>query len=199
MSGKLFIVSAPSGAGKTTLVDSVLKKISSEFSIGKVVTYTSRAPRTGEVSGQDYHFVSSLEFEQHIKESFFLEWSGEYGNYYGTPRYIVDELDQGFSRILIIDMLGTQNLISISNDKTPFLTNCVVPIWIHTSDIKQLKERLIARGENTLEQIKRRLDLARQELKKEKSSSLYKYRVLNDDFSKAIIKFQTILIAELSR
>ncbi len=199
MSGKLFIVSAPSGAGKTTLVRAVLDDFYSQFSINRVITYTSRPPRYGERSGEDYHFISSSEFEKKKNSHFFLEWSGRYDHYYGTPRYIIDGLANGNSCVLVIDRSGAQQIISIANDPSPILRNCVVPIWIYTSDILELERRLVCRGKNTEKQICRRIALAKAELKQEQQNPIYKHYILNDDFHKAKKRLMEVFVIELQK
>src|SRR5581483_10666268 len=109
--GVLFIVSAPSGAGKTTLVNAALGSLKSSHAIERVITYTSRMPREGEIPGVDYHFISELEFQSRIKDGFFLEWSGAYGTYYGTPRGLLEDLEKGHHRILIPDRNGAQKIL----------------------------------------------------------------------------------------
>src|SRR5581483_9450453 len=97
MAGKLFIVSACSGAGKTTLVTEVLNRFKNSFEISRCVTYTSKVPRGNEVDGKDYCFLSVQEFEDYINKGFFLEWSHHYGNYYGTSLNLLQDLEKGKS------------------------------------------------------------------------------------------------------
>ena len=106
MSGKLFIVSAPSGAGKTSLVDEILTRLRPKCPIDRCVTYTSREIRPGEQEGVDFCYVSPQEFEKRVQEGFFLEWSKEYEHYYGSPRQVENELRNGNSRILVIDRIN---------------------------------------------------------------------------------------------
>lgn len=200
MSGKLFIISSPSGAGKTSLVAQVIGKLKNQYSIDRVVTYTSRAIRSNEIAGDHYHFVSPQEFKEKLKDGFFLEWSGRYDNYYGTPREIIDELDQGTSKILIIDRLGAERVIAIANNSSSsILTNKVISIWIKPPSLKELERRLFGRGQDTKEQIKKRLNLAMQEIEKEKLFPLYQYSILNDDFSKAEKALQNLICSKLRR
>lgn len=199
MLGKLFIISAPSGAGKTTLVNKVLPLLRGKHSIDRVVTYTSRPVRYGEKNGQDYHFVSSVDFEQKIRNGFFLEWTGEYGHYYGTPMQMVRSIELGLSQILVITRAGASRVLEIAHDPSPTLSNCVVPIWICTSTIDELRMRLLRRGENTQEQIERRIKLAQSELEQESEYSLYKYSILNDHFLTALKELETIMLAELQK
>lgn len=198
MSGKLFIVSACSGAGKTTLVCDVLSRLSNTYSIARVVTYTSRSVRVGEVAGEHYHYVTPQDFRGLVAQGFFLEWSGEYDHYYGTPRHIMDEVQAGASRILIIDRVGAQSVLRVTQDPAFPCQSLVVPIWIEAPSIEELRRRLMARGENTEEQVKRRLEIAHKEIEQESKNSLYKYRILNDNFTKASQELEMLLIQELA-
>jgi hypothetical protein len=92
-SGKLFILSAPSGGGKTTLANKLVEELGFEYNLSRVITYTSRLPRSTEMPGVDYNFLSKEAFEEKVKEQFFLEWSGVYGNYCGTPSTIIEEVN----------------------------------------------------------------------------------------------------------
>jgi len=197
VAGKLFVISSPSGAGKTTLVNEVLERLSGQFSIDRVITYTSRKTRSNEIQGSHYHFISSQEFEKKLQEDFFLEWSGRYGNYYGTPRHILAELDQGVSKILIIDRLGAERVIEIAQDPSPILTEKVTSIWIDVPNLQELERRLVGRGQESQLQIKRRLELAKQEIEKEKSFPLYDYKILNDNFSTATKALENLICSEL--
>jgi len=191
MSGKLFVVSAPSGTGKTTLVHAVLNQVRPQHPIERVVTYTSREVRTGEQAGEDYHFIVPREFESKIKNGFFLEWSDQYGHYYGSPRSVIDELGVGHSRILIIDRPGARRVMD--------QLQSAIPIWIYPSDLVQLEQRLVGRGNNTAEQIKQRLKLAQKELAQEDAYPLYRHYILNDDFAKAVSDFVTLVLDELEK
>ncbi len=100
MAGTLFVVSACSGAGKTTLVTRAIKELSISYPISRVITYTTKAPRMTEQNGIDYHFLSVEEFEIRAKNGFFLEWSNQYGNYYGSPHSIINDLPKAISVII---------------------------------------------------------------------------------------------------
>lgn len=189
MNGKLFIVSAPSGAGKTTLVESVLGRLKTKHIIDRLVTYTSRESRPGEVDGKDFCFVTEIEFEKRLKEGFFIEWSMDYGCYYGSPKHVENDLQIGQSRILVIDRRGAKQVIQQLPD--------VVTIWIYTSSVDVLRGRLLARGANTLEQIESRLELARAELEQEFENKFYKYHILNENFSETVENLEEIFLKEL--
>lgn len=199
MAGKLFIISASSGAGKTTLVQDVLPRLVQRYPVERVVTYTSRAMRTGEVAGQHYHFVTPQDFQAKLEAGFFLEWSGEYDHYYGTPRHIIDDIQRGESRILIINRSGASNVLHVTNDLSVMGGDWVVPIWIDVPGLDELRRRLLARGENTQEQVARRLEIARREIEQESEKSFYKHRILNDNFTKASQNLEILLIQELAK
>ncbi len=93
--GVLFIVSGPSGVGKTTVVTEFLRQQGADYNVSRLVTYTTKSPRSTEVHGSDYHFITQAEFERKIADDFFLEWSGEYGALYGTPLCVIDDLALG--------------------------------------------------------------------------------------------------------
>ncbi len=184
--GKLFVVSAPSGAGKTTLVNEVVRRLGDSCSLERAVTYTTKPARPGEDrQGVDYHFITNQEFESKIAQNFFLEWSGAYGHYYGSPRYVLDEVAQGLSRILILDRVGAQQV------KERYAQ--AVLIWIYTKDIEVLRARLLGRGTDSADQIVRRLALACEEIQQEQQAPLYEHYVLNDSIGSAIVDFEMVL------
>ncbi len=191
MSGKLFIVSAPSGAGKTILVDEVLGRLKPNYSIDRLVTYTSRDKRDGEEDGKDFNFVSSLEFEMKIKSDFFIEWSNEYGHYYGSPAHVTEGLDNGDSRILVIDRKGAKQVLEQLKES--------ILVWIYTKNLDVLRQRLLTRGLNTKEQIENRLKLAKIEVEQEAKNPFYKHHILNDIFAKAAKNLELIFLNELAK
>jgi len=189
MSGKLFIISAPSGAGKTSLVDNLLPKLQKDYSIDRLVTYTSRNMRPGEAEGVDFNYISGKEFEKKIKEGFFVEWSKAYDNYYGSPSSVIQDIGSGKSKILVIDQVGAKKILGQMSD--------AVPIWIYTPTIDILRQRLLSRGHNSLDEIERRIKRATFELKEEAKNRFYKYHILNDIFDDAAKNLELILVKEL--
>ena len=188
-SGKLFIVSAPSGVGKTPLVNAFLQRVSSLYPIKRIVTYTTKPRRVGEDrDGIDYHFLSPENFEQKIEKGFFLEWSDVYGHYYGSPLYTLDEIFQGDSRILVIDRNGAQQVIKKTAD--------AVLLWIYVKNMQEIEKRLLLRGTETEEQVKERLCIAKRELDSEINNPFYNYHVLNDQFNEAVLEIERIFFAE---
>lgn len=187
--GKLFIVSACSGAGKSTIVDAVIEETKNEYAIERVITYTTKEPRPGEVNGQHYHFISSAVFREKIAQNFFLEWSDAYGHMYGSPRFIVNQMEQGKSYILVADRDGARQISSQIKG--------VVLIWIYTQNFEILEYRLRARKTEKEKHILARLALARQEIIDEEEKRLYHHHVLNDDLEKAVQEVKTKILLQL--
>ena len=171
--GKLFVVSAPSGAGKTTLVTEALKTLQKDFSIEKVVTCTSREPRETERNKIDYSFFSKKEFENKINAKFFLEYTEYAGNYYGSPSSIFDDMKHGKSFILIIDLVGAKRIKQIAPNSAF--------IWITPPSLEILEKRLRNRKTDNDITITKRLEAAQKEMAEEASLSLFDYHIINDD------------------
>lgn len=187
--GTLFIISAPSGAGKTTLVNAVLEKIAGTYSLNRLVTYTTKLPRAGEKNGIDYHFLTEQEFKRFIERNLFLEWSCSYGSYYGTPRSLIDDLSSGQSYFAIVDRSGAQVLSSFIERS--------VRIWIHTKNMAILETRLKTRGTESPDVIAKRLAIAQTEIDQENKNRFYDHHILNDIFEIAINELKAIIIGTL--
>lgn len=152
--GVLFIVSAPSGAGKTTLVRGLLER---EPQIGLSISHTTRAPRPGEVDGVAYHFVSVERFEAMREAGDFLEWAHVHGNFYGTSRRWLDErLNAGHDVLLEIDWQGAQQVRAQFPE--------AVSLFVLPPSFEALAQRLTGRGSDAPEVIERRLAAAREEI-----------------------------------
>jgi len=191
MPGRLFIISAPSGAGKTTLVERLIDCIRCHYPIKRIITYTSKTARSNEQNGQDYHFLSADEFRHKIENGFFMEWSDAYGCYYGSPRSILDEVEQGGFYILVIDRIGAERVAQLCDN--------AVLIWLYTKGLEVLRERLEQRNTEKQGEIEHRLDCARREIEQELRCPIYHYHVLNDDFNRALRKLEKIICHELTR
>lgn len=189
MAGKLFIISAPSGAGKTTLVNALIDRYGFHYNIERVITYTSKKPRVSDRHGVDYHFVRPEEFELKIAQGFFMEWSGAYEAYYGSPRHVLDHVALGRSFLLIIDRAGAQQILKTYP--------AAVPVWIYTRSINDLYHRLVLRNTEEPDHIERRFMRAKDEVLAEITTPMYKYHVLNQDFDSAVTKVFTIIKREL--
>ena len=179
------IVSSPSGAGKTTIVDAVLKR---DTSVSRVITATTRAPRTGEKNGVDYHFWTIKQFEQAIKKGQMLEWAQVHTHYYGIPKKSVDDLmNKGICPILVIDVQGARTVkAQYPNAATVF----IVP-----PSLKELKNRILRRNDNT-QDIEIRLETAKKEMQE---LDRYDYALLNDELAEAVDKMAGIVAAEQCR
>ena len=170
--GSIFIISAASGTGKTTLVSRV---ITNHPEIRVSVSHTTRAPRGGEIAGQHYHFIDPNKFEQLIDEGAFLEYAMVYGNYYGTSIEGVKMLQEnGFDVILEIDVQGAEQVRRCLPE--------AVSIFILPPSFQILAERLRGRGTDEPEIIEKRLNKARSEIEQ---SLLFDYVVINDDLVQA--------------
>ena len=184
--GKTFIVSGPSGVGKSTVLRALFQgRDDLYFS----VSATTRAPREGEVDGKDYHFISADRFRSMIEEDAFLEYAEYVSNFYGTPKKFVDEaMDAGKDVILDIEIQGAAQV----NAKRPE----TVRIFIAPPSWEELERRLTARGTDTPEKIQKRLLRAKVELD---SASGYDYFVINDTVENAVREINAIMLAEHCR
>jgi guanylate kinase len=184
--GTIYIVVAPSGAGKTSLVAALLE---AESSVGLSVSYTTRAPREGEVDGLHYHFVNRAEFETMIANGDFLEYAEVYGNYYGTSSaWIRSRLAEGRDILLEIDWQGAQQVRRVFPD--------AVGIFIAPPSIEELERRLRGRASDTEEVIARRLASARSEIDMVPE---FEYLVVNDNFDRARLDLISIVRAQRLR
>jgi guanylate kinase len=183
MSGALFIVSSPSGGGKTTLVKALLE---AEPELRLSVSYTTRPPRPGEISGREYHFVALREFQRMLEAGEFLESAEIYGNRYGTSqKWIERELADGRDVLLEIDWQGAQQVRRLMRQ--------VVSIFILPPSPDVLAARLKGRGQDSAEVVQRRLAAARDEIS---HVSEYDYVIINDDFTRAALDLRSIFRAE---
>ena len=159
--GSLTVISGPAGSGKTTLCD----RLMSEFpEVVRVVTTTSRAPRTGEIDGVHYHFLSEKEFQERIVAGAFYEWAKVHGRYYGSERrYILEGLAAGRDLLLNIDVQGAESYRQAAAGD-PFLAARLITVFVEFSDLDEMRQRLISRGSDGDREIQRRMDTARREL-----------------------------------
>ena len=176
------IISSPSGGGKTTVVNRLLRR---HKNMSRVVTATTRAPRTGEKDGRDYHFWTEKQFLTAVKKGQMLEWARVHAHYYGIPKSSVDGLiKKGIYPVLVIDVQGAKTVAK----KYPH----AVKIFIVPPSLQVLKQRIAARQDNT-QDVALRLKTAKQELKE---MPFYDYAVLNDKLANAVADTQSIVRAE---
>jgi guanylate kinase len=177
--GNLFIISAPSGAGKTTLAKAVLQQFGDML---YSISYTTRKPRAEEQDGVDYHFVSKQDFKKGIKKSRWAEWAEVYGNYYGTSaEFIEKSLSSGCDILLDIDVQGTLQILK-------YYPDCVT-IFILPPSMTALRKRLEMRGSDSKAVIERRLVNARTEMAQKK---MYRHIIVNEKLSEAIEELSAI-------
>jgi len=183
MSGILFIVSSPSGGGKTSLVKALLE---AEPEVRLSISHTTRPARPGEVNGRDYHFVAAAEFQRRLEAGEFLESAVIYGNQYGTSQnWIERERAGGRDVLLEIDWQGAQQVRRLMKD--------VVSLFILPPSMEVLASRLKGRGQDNADVVARRLDAAREEMS---HASEYDYVIINEDFSRAVLDLRSIVRAE---
>lgn len=186
LKGNVFIISAPSGAGKTTLCKEIVRIMPNlRFS----VSYTTRKPRSGEVDGRDYIFVDGDTFKGMIDRGEFVEWAEVHGNYYGTSRKdLNDIIKSGQHVILDIDVQGSQQIREQFDGG--------VYIFVLPPSLDALRKRLEERGQNPPEEIDRRVKRAIEEIREYKR---YDYVIVNNIFEEALDALRSIIIAEDKR
>lgn len=171
--GNLFIVAAPSGAGKTSLVRELLAR---DAKVRLSISYTTRAPRPGEVDGHDYHFVSKEEFTAMLEAGEFLESAEVYGNYYGTSEHWIREaILAGDDILLEIDWQGAAQVRRLFND--------AIGVFVVPPSLEILQQRLTGRGQDSPEVIARRMAAAREDIS---HAGEFDYVIINDDFAEAV-------------
>jgi guanylate kinase len=184
--GKLFVITAPSGAGKTSLIEAVMRE---DPSLKISVSYTTRKPRPGEKHGSDYHFVDKPTFQAMKERGEFLESAEVHGNYYGTAKQVIlNAVKGGDDLILEIDWQGAQQV-------RRFYPDCV-GIFILPPSVEELERRMRSRGQDAEEVIRQRVQNAREELS---HAGEFKYAIINKDFEIAKSELAHIIKAERAK
>ncbi len=184
--GTLFVVSSPSGGGKGTIIEHVLEKVEN---LSYSVSYTTRAPRSKEIAGREYFFVSRDTFEEMIAAGEFLEWACVHGNFYGTAKsQVLEQTAAGSDIILEVDVQGAALVRQLLMDS--------VSVFILPPSYEVLKQRLIARGTDSPEELAVRLRRAPEELR---DYSNFDYVIINDEVEKAARQLASIIYAERAR
>jgi guanylate kinase len=184
--GSIFIVSAPSGAGKTTMCKQIIRIVDN---VKPSVSFTTRPPRAGEVPDKDYCFVSEAEFRAMADRGDFVEWARVHGNFYGTSRLKLEELiNARYDVLLDIDTQGARQIRESFNNG--------VYIFILPPSMTELKRRLEGRMSNSVEDMNRRMERAVDEIKE---YYMYDYVIVNDILENSLKKLEAIIIAERLR
>jgi guanylate kinase len=185
--GILFVISAPSGAGKTTLIEALRQTPNLFYS----VSCTTRAARAGEIEGDDYQFLSITDFEERLQTGDFLEHARVHGDYYGTLREpVLTNLKNGVDVLIDID---TQGATTIRNWKDPVIRQALADVFIMPPDLEELRRRLLKRGTETTSQIDSRLATARREMELWHD---YRYTIISGTVEEDLEKFRCIMRAE---
>jgi guanylate kinase len=184
--GLLFIVSAPSGTGKTTLIERLVHVIPS---LCMSRSYTSRSARAGERDGVDYNFISRDRFEEMVRQAAFLEWANVFGNYYGTCAVDTERcLANSQDLVLVIDVQGARQVRSSGIES--------IGVFVLPPSAAVLEQRLRGRSQDSEEEIRRRLEVASREVSEFGS---YEYVVVNDELDGAVERLRAIVLAERAR
>jgi guanylate kinase len=184
--GLLLVVSAPSGAGKTSLCRAITDSLEN---LTHSISYATRKPRPGEIDGRDYHFVSPERFQDMIRDGDFAEWAEVHSNLYGTSRRVLDDMvGKGIDVILDIDTQGAKQIKQKYKD--------AIYVFIMPPSFDVLEERLRNRNSDKEDEIKKRMRRAHEEIK---DYTMYDYLVVNHDFDRALTELRSIVTAERCR
>lgn len=181
MPNKAIVISAPSGAGKTTLIRALL---TDHPELEHVVTHTTREIRPGEVSGKDYHFIDSSTFKKYVAQNYFIEWAQVHGEYYGTSNIAIQAiLNSGKQPILNIDWQGAKRARELYGKN-------MISIFILPPSLQELECRLKTRGDS-LENIQKRLAIAETEISHAKD---FDHVIINDDFNHTLLELKALCL-----
>lgn len=182
MQGNLFVVSSPSGAGKSSLISALLQR-HNDMKVS--VSHTTRAPRPGEEDAVHYHFTNVDAFKSLIADNGFYEWAEVFGNYYGTSKQAIqDQLDQGIDVFLDIDWQGAQQMRKIVPN--------IITLFILPPSREELESRLNKRGQDSAEVIEKRMAQAQSEMS---HYNEYDFLLINDNFEETLNNFEQIVLA----
>ncbi len=182
-------MSAPSGAGKSSLIDSILKRFNLDDSLRLSVSHTTRQPRPGEVDHVSYHFVTNEEFEALIARGAFYEYAHVFDHYYGTSKEIVEQwLNEGKDVLLDIDWQGARQIRAQTPDAKG--------IFIVPPSLEELNRRLVSRATDAPEVIEKRMNKAVSEIS---HYDEYDYVIINDDFEESVLNMRAIILANRAK
>lgn len=181
----LFVLSAPSGTGKTTVAEKLLEVCPR---LRRIVTVTTRPKREGEIEGKDYIFMNQEDFKEKIKEGYFLEYAEVYGNYYGTPRdQVIKNEKEGFDSLLVIDIQGAKSVKASYKD-------CTL-IFLMPPSLEELRRRLLSRGYGK-ENLEKRMEKAEEEIA---CAKFFDYIVVNEFIDKTVEALHNIIVSQRYR
>ncbi len=182
--GILAVLSAPSGCGKTSIIERLLKRHPDWV---RSISATTRKPRIDEKDAQDYFFYSKRDFEQKVRDGKMLEHAAIYGNLYGTPRkFVEDQVAGGKTVIMTIDVQGTKQIMESWGKERPLLSIFILP-----PSVKALRERLTGRNTESPEEIEKRIEIAQSEIK---AAKLYDHTVINQNLDQAVLEVEEIIL-----
>ncbi len=182
--GLLVVLSAPSGCGKTSIVERLLKR---DPEWVRSISATTRKPRTDEKDAQDYFFLSRKDFEQKVREGQMLEHAEIYGNLYGTPlAFVTGQVSSGKTVIMTIDVQGAKQVMAAWGKTKRFLSIFILP-----PSVRVLRERLTGRNTETPEEIEKRIEIAQDEIK---AAKLYHHTVINQSLDQAVLDVEEIIL-----
>ena len=182
--GILFVLSSPSGAGKTSLSRKLLERNKNLF---LSISYTTRPPRPGEINESDYYFIDDGKFNEMLKRDEFLESAKVFDHYYGTPKSpIIAAIESGKDVLFDIDWQGTQQLMNSLQDD-------LVKVFVLPPSAKELEKRLLKRNQDTNKTVKDRMSKASNEIS---HYAEYDYIIVNEDFEDSLVNIESILVAE---
>ena len=182
--GILFVLSSPSGAGKTSLSRKLLERNKNLF---LSISYTTRPPRPGEINESDYYFIDDGKFNEMLKRDEFLESAKVFDHYYGTPKSpIIAAIESGKDVLFDIDWQGTQQLMNSLQDD-------LVKVFVLPPSAKDLEKRLLKRNQDTNKTVKDRMSKASNEIS---HYAEYDYIIINEDFEDSLVNIESILVAE---
>tara|TARA_B100001063_G_C16685754_1_gene514240 strand:+ start:402 stop:1043 length:642 start_codon:yes stop_codon:yes gene_type:complete len=182
--GILFVLSSPSGAGKTSLSRKLLERNKNLF---LSISYTTRPPRPGEINESDYYFIDDEKFNEMLKRNEFLESAKVFDHYYGTPKKpIIEAIESGKDVLFDIDWQGTQQLMNSLQDD-------LVKVFVLPPSAKELEKRLLKRNQDTDRTVKDRMSKASNEIS---HYAEYDYIIVNEDFEDSLVNIESILVAE---